>query len=243
MKSNKSCIARVCGAFLAGVLALGNTLAASSEDSYPDKPIRMIAPFSAGGFTDYGARLLAEKLSQELKQPVIVENRVGAGSSIGSDVVARSTPDGYTLLVTTQSFSVNPFLFKSISYDSDKDFRAVAQVAISPMVLYTNPNVPANSTMRLPGTVPARISQLSCFNRSVAPNSRMCPTEAVRTPSPTCSGATSNSRSITPPAPWRIYRLASSARSPSQVPSDYRRCRKFLPLPNYSMQKPWQHRG
>lgn len=123
----------------AAVLA---TAAARAED-YPKRPIRLVVPFSAGGNTDVSARLLADGLSDVLGQQVMVENKVGAGATIGTDVVAKAAPDGYTLLFTTLAHSANPSIYPKLPYDGVKDFQPVAMVSTNDFVLVTNPDVAA----------------------------------------------------------------------------------------------------
>jgi tripartite-type tricarboxylate transporter receptor subunit TctC len=125
---------------LAAVLA---TAAATAQEDYPKRPIRLVVPFSAGGNTDVSARLLANGLADVIGQQVIVENKVGAGATIGTDVVAKAAPDGYTLLFTTLAHSANPSIYAKLPYDGAKDFQPVAMVSINDFVLVTNPDIEA----------------------------------------------------------------------------------------------------
>lgn len=113
----------------------------SISQGYPNKPIRLIVPSSPGGVIDILARLVAPKFSEGLGQPVVVENRVGAGSVVGAGAVARSAPDGYTLLAAFDSLTVDPFLFKNVNYDVVRDFSAVALLVRSPLVLTVTPKM------------------------------------------------------------------------------------------------------
>ena len=137
-------------------LALGACLGAGAPAAHaaqPDagadwptrKAITMIVPFAAGGSTDATARLLAEHLSRQLKQQVVVENRAGAGSNLGSSVAARATPDGYTLLLATSTIATNVTLYKNMGFDLRRDLIPVSQIASIPNVLTVNNNVPAKS--------------------------------------------------------------------------------------------------
>jgi tripartite-type tricarboxylate transporter receptor subunit TctC len=118
--------------------------------SYPGKPIRMISPFPAGGPTDILGRLMAQTLTQSLGQPVIVENRVGAGGTIGADFVAKSTGDGYTLLMGAPGpLAINVSLFKNLPYDPLKDLEPVIQVASVPLVVIVHPSFPAKTLKEL----------------------------------------------------------------------------------------------
>ncbi len=112
---------------------------------YPNKPIKMIVGFSPGGFTDVLGRLIAQKLQERLGQPVIVENKVGAAGTIGADFVAKSKPDGYTLLMGhVNSNSIAPALYPKLPYDVLKDFTPIVHVASTPLLLTVHPSVPAS---------------------------------------------------------------------------------------------------
>ena len=123
---------------------------AASGQSFPNKPIRLIAPFAAGGALDLIARGLGAKLAESMGQPVVVENRAGASGAIGSEAVARSAPDGYTLLLgATTTHGVNPALNPKLPYDPVKDFTPVSLVATIPHALVVNPSLPVNSVQDL----------------------------------------------------------------------------------------------
>jgi tripartite-type tricarboxylate transporter receptor subunit TctC len=134
------------GAVLAAV-TIGALPASAAE--YPDKPVKVIVPFAAGGPTDVMARLIAQKLSEILKQQFYVENKPGAGGNIGMTQAARSAPDGYTILVASSSFTVNPSLYAKNPYDPYKDFAPVTLAAASPNILVVNPELPAKTTQEL----------------------------------------------------------------------------------------------
>ena len=116
---------------------------------YPNRPIRVLVPFAAGGAVDVLARLIGQKLSEGLGQPVIIENRPGAGGNLGSDVLAKSPPDGYTVLQTVNGISISPSLYKTLPFNSQKDFTAVTQIVESQLILVANPNLPANNVAEL----------------------------------------------------------------------------------------------
>jgi tripartite-type tricarboxylate transporter receptor subunit TctC len=113
-----------------------------AQGTYPDHPIRMVLPFSAGGGTDAVGRIVAKALGERLKQQVIVDNRAGAGSTIGTDVVAKAPPDGYTLLFASAAHSFSPTVYPKLPYSQD-DFIAIAVVNITPLMVAINPSVPA----------------------------------------------------------------------------------------------------
>ena len=130
-------------AFLLFACAIG--LSAGAQESYPSKPIRMIVSFAAGGPTDIVARTVGAKMAELLGQPVLVENKTGAGGNIGADVVAKSPSDGYTLLMATVStHAINPGLYRNMPYDPVKDFAPVMQVGVTPCLLAVNPSLPVN---------------------------------------------------------------------------------------------------
>ncbi len=127
-------------------LALCTPLSAVAQDAWPTKPVRIVVPFAAGGTTDVVARAVAKDLGEMWGQPVVVENRGGAGGNIGADAVAKSAPDGYTLLMTSGSiFTVNPHMYAKMPFDAKKDFIPVTNVASGPQLVVVNPSVPAKT--------------------------------------------------------------------------------------------------
>lgn len=137
----------------ARLLVFGTTLLASAPcwaaGAYPDHPVKTIAPFAAGGPSDIIGRILADKLSSSLKQRFYVEDHAGAGGNIGMTQVARSAPDGYTILVASSSFVVNPSLYAKSPYDPFKDFAPVTLAVDSPNALFVHPSVPAKTVNEL----------------------------------------------------------------------------------------------
>ncbi len=135
------------------VLLLGSLFALSVQgQSYPNKPLRVIVPFAPGGSTDIFARLVAERLQSSLGQPVLIENRAGASGNIGAEAVAKSVPDGYTLLMaTTGVMAINNALFKSMSYDAAKDLEPVIFIASITNVLAVPNDLPAKNVAELVG--------------------------------------------------------------------------------------------
>ncbi len=135
--------------FLA-VIALAFSLAGNAQEKYPVKPLRIIVPFAPGGSTDIFARLVAERLSSSLAQSVVVENRAGASGNIGAEAVAKSAPDGYTVLMaTTGVMAINNALFKGMNYDAAKDLEPVVFIASITNVLAVPLDLPAKNVMEL----------------------------------------------------------------------------------------------
>ncbi|MDQ2140235.1 tripartite tricarboxylate transporter substrate binding protein [Alcaligenaceae bacterium B3P038] len=133
---------------LAAAVSMG-TPASATAQSYPDKPIRLILPFPPGGVTDILARALGEKLAPRLGQPIIVENKPGAGTMLASDFVARAPADGYTLMLAASSLGTAPLLYERVGYDAIKSFSPITQVASVVHVLVVNPQLPVKSVADL----------------------------------------------------------------------------------------------
>src|SRR5215213_6642145 len=127
--------------FASLLLALGPLLA-WGQDPYPTKPLRFILPFPPGGGTDILGRLIAERLSASLGQPVVIENRGGAGGNVGAEAAARSAPDGYTIVLVAPSLAISPTLYSKLNYDAVKDFAPISLVATVPNVVITQPSLP-----------------------------------------------------------------------------------------------------
>jgi tripartite-type tricarboxylate transporter receptor subunit TctC len=134
--------------------------AGAFAQGYPAKPVRLVVPFAAGGAVDTVARALGQKLAESWKQPVLVDNRPGAGGNIAADTVAKAAGDGYTLLITTQGFAISPGLYKKLPFDATRDFTAVTQLTSSFLVLVCSPQLPSQSIRELialaksrPGTI------------------------------------------------------------------------------------------
>ena len=123
---------------------------AQSVDKFPQRPVRIVVPFAAGGATDITARTVADKLSARWGQPVVVDNKPGAGGNLGSDLVAKAEPDGYTLVLgVTGSHAINTTLFKRMPYHPLKDFEPLTQATIYPNAIVVHPQVPANDLPEL----------------------------------------------------------------------------------------------
>lgn len=141
-------MAAVLQTLLAAALLLGAVPTASAQ-GYPNRPVRVVVGFPAGGPTDVIARMMSQKLSNALGQQFFVENIGGAGGNTASGQVARATPDGYTIMVVSTGFVVNPSLYAKVPYDAVRDFAPVTLVAVSPNVVAVNPSVPAKSLPEL----------------------------------------------------------------------------------------------
>src|SRR5438270_557767 len=132
------------------VLSTAAGEAARAQDAYPSKPIRLVLPQPAGGAVDLIARSLGDRLSEQMRQPVIVENQPGANGGLAAGAVTRSTPDGYTLFMAVDTnLVVNPNLYTNLAYDPFRDFAPISVLAKVPLVLVANPKVPANDVREL----------------------------------------------------------------------------------------------
>ncbi len=148
---------------LAALAAVMFALAAggASAQSYPARPIRMLVGYGPGGGTDIIARLMSQHLQMRLGQPVVVENRPGAGGNIASELLAKAAPDGYTLATVANTVAINPFLYAKMNVDIEKDLTGVAIVANSPVVLVVHPGLPVNSVAELIAYAKANPDKLS----------------------------------------------------------------------------------
>ncbi len=161
MRKMKPPIIKILGVLLALVIGLPIVEVFAATDSYPSKPIRLIIPFAAGGSTDIIARLVAAKLSERLGKQVVSENHGGAGGVIGIEMVAKSEPNGYTLLFSSASIAINPLLYK-VPYDPVKSFIPIAKLGAGPSVLTVHPGVPVNSVKDLIALAKKQPGELVC---------------------------------------------------------------------------------
>ena len=160
----RRCANRFVLAALMGCMAVGLTThtAPANAQAFPNKPVKLIVPFVAGGATDIVARLVAQKLSAAWGQPVVVENRGGAGGNIGADAVAKSPADGYTILVTSGSIvTVNPHMYAKMPFDAKKDLAPITNLASGPQVLVVHPAVPAKNVKELVALAKSKPGQLN----------------------------------------------------------------------------------
>ena len=142
-------VTNVLARVLAGCAGLLLAGAGSAQSPYPDRPVKIIVPFAAAGPTDVVARLIAQKLSEKYGQQFYTENMGGAGGNLGMAAVARSPADGYTILFSSSSYTVNPSLYAKSPYDPDRDFAPVTKAAGSPNGLFVHPSIPAKSVKEL----------------------------------------------------------------------------------------------
>ena len=130
---------------LATLFLLAAPMAAQAQAAYPDKPIKFVVPYPPGGGTDVVARIVQQRLQAALGQPIVIDNKGGAGGSLGTDIVAKSAPDGYTVLFTLSSHTINPAIFPKLPFDTIKDFEPVGLVASLPQLLAANMAVPVRT--------------------------------------------------------------------------------------------------
>jgi tripartite-type tricarboxylate transporter receptor subunit TctC len=145
----------------------------AGAQQFPSRPIRLIVPQSAGGSTDLIARVVAQKMDDGLRQTVVVDNRPGAGSINGTEMVVHAAPDGYTLLAVAASFTINPALHKKLPFDPIRDFTAVTQLATLPHILIAHPSVPVQSVKDLVALARAKPGQLNYASSGVATSTHM----------------------------------------------------------------------
>ena len=143
-----------------GLMALATALDAGAQ-GYPNRAIRMVVPFAPGGGNDTNARIVSQTLSEQLGVPVVVDNRPGAGSMLGTEIVTRAAPDGYTLLTVSPELAINPSLQPKIPYDALRDLAPVSQTVSSQYVLSTHPSVPVKSVKEFVALAKARPGQLN----------------------------------------------------------------------------------
>jgi tripartite-type tricarboxylate transporter receptor subunit TctC len=144
-----------------GLLVLGLDCASALAQGFPVRPVRIIVPFAAGGAVDDLARIIGAKLGAALRQPVLVENHAGAGGNLGADVVAKSAPDGHTILQTTNGQAISPSLYRALPFDAVTDFVPVTQLVASTLVLVAAPGLPVASTAELIAFAKSRPGRLN----------------------------------------------------------------------------------
>jgi tripartite-type tricarboxylate transporter receptor subunit TctC len=137
--------------------------AANATEPFPTRPIRLIVPYPAGGGTDIVGRVLGQKLHESLGQPVVIDNRGGAGGTIGTALVAKSAPDGYTLLLVPTSHVINPSIYAKLPYDTEKDFAPISMVASAAILMAVHPSVPTNTVRGFVEAAKARPQALANY--------------------------------------------------------------------------------
>jgi len=152
---------------LAALAAAGWPVPAAAQQAYPSKPVRIISPFPPGGGNDALCRIVAQKLVEGLKQQVIVENRAGANGIVGTEVAARSAPDGYTIVLIPSGHAVNATLYRKLPFDSIRDFAPITLAGSSPLVLAVHPSLPAKNVKELVALARARPGQLTYVSAGV----------------------------------------------------------------------------
>jgi tripartite-type tricarboxylate transporter receptor subunit TctC len=163
---------RALSSALIGLCLLANPAAAQSD--YPSKPVKIIVPSAPGGGTDIAARVLAQHLSQSMGQQFFIDNRPGAGNMIGIEAAARSAPDGYTLLMTASTLSINQLTYKKVLYDAVRDFAPISLVVSLPSVLVVHPSVPARSLAELIALAKQKPDQLTYGSAGIGTNPHLC---------------------------------------------------------------------
>ena len=153
--------------------ALLFTAGAVGAQTYPSKPVRILIGFTAGSSIDVVARILTQKLSESWKQPVIIDNRVGAGGNVAADAVAKAAPDGYMLLNSNAGLAISAAFYRKLPYDALKDLRPITQVAAQPHILAANPSLPVKSIRELIALAKARPGQLSFASGGVGNSDHM----------------------------------------------------------------------
>jgi tripartite-type tricarboxylate transporter receptor subunit TctC len=163
---------------LSGLVGVAHAATPAAQDrpaprDYPTKPVRIVVPQSPGASTDITARLVAQGLSEALRQPVIVDNRPGSSGIAGTELVARAAPDGYTLMVVASSFSINPALGRKLPYDSIRDFTTVTQLSKFPNMLAAHPSAPVKTLQDVIALAKAKPGQLSYASAGLATGTHM----------------------------------------------------------------------
>jgi tripartite-type tricarboxylate transporter receptor subunit TctC len=153
---------------LIGSAALSAAAAARAGEPYPSRPIRLIVPFPAGGGTDIVARILGQKLHESLGQPVIIDNRGGAGGTVGAAMAAKAAADGYTLVLVPTSHVINPSIYAKLPYDTEKDFAPISMVASTGILMAVNPRVGVDSIRGLIEAAKARPQEIANFGSAGA---------------------------------------------------------------------------
>lgn len=149
MRAERAVSALAASCFGAATIAYAASAWSQAAPAYPSKAIRIVVPFPAGGTSDILSRAIGQKLTEEWKQPVIVDNRPGAGANIGAEIVVKSPPDGYTLLAASTIHTINPSLYRKLGYDPVRDFTPITLIAATSQVLAVHPSLPVRTVKEL----------------------------------------------------------------------------------------------
>jgi len=155
------------------IIASAAPLHASAQGTYPSRPVRIIAPTAPGGGNDVVSRIVAQGLAERLGRPVVVENRAGAGTVIGSEVVAKAAPDGHTLLMAVAAFTINPATYRKMPFDTLRDFTPITQALFVPNLMVVHPSLPVRSVKDFIALAKARPGELSYSSGGQGTNSHM----------------------------------------------------------------------
>ena len=165
---------RIAAALLAcAALSAAQPAPSIAQDAYPSRPVRVVIPYPPGGSTDGLARLIFPRMVESLGQQIVIDNRGGAGGIIGTSLVAKAAPDGYTLLMVFDVHAVNPYVFKQIPYDTLKDFAPVTLIAISPVFLLVHPSVPASGVQQFVALAKAKPGALNFASAGVGSSNHL----------------------------------------------------------------------
>lgn len=156
----RSWVSALCAVAALGALALPQAATAQGGSAYPEKPVKFVVPYPPGGGTDVIARIVQGRFGQLLGQPIVIDNRGGAAGSLGTDIVAKSPADGYTVLFTLSSHTINPAIYNKLAFDTARDFEPIGKVASLPQILVANPSFPANTVAELTALAKAKPGML-----------------------------------------------------------------------------------
>ncbi|HEX7792300.1 MAG TPA: tripartite tricarboxylate transporter substrate-binding protein, partial [Afipia sp.] len=146
---------------LGALVVISASTCAASAQTWPNRTIRMVVPYTPGGYTDMMARLVSEKVAASLGQSIVIENKPGANAAIGTDVVAKAAPDGYTFGTVIAAHSVNPSLKANLPYNTEKDFTYVSLMSVAPLILIATPSLPAKDAKEFIALAKAKPGQLN----------------------------------------------------------------------------------
>ena len=161
---------RNCALLVTAIVSMTTTVIASAQTPYPNRAVRVVVPSSAGGGTDIIARIVAPKLSERLGQQLVIDNRPGAGTMIGGELVAKSPPDGYTLLMCVSTLATNPVIYRKVPYNALTDFAPVTLVMTAPNLLVVHPSLPVKTVKELIWFAQARPGQLNYASAGAGTN-------------------------------------------------------------------------